>query len=254
MKSDVYRPAPARVSLSSGEVHIWRAWIARRNDLDDLAASLAEDERRRAVRFHFDADRQRFIAARGVLRRLIGHYLQMPPAEVAFQYGPQGKPQLRDAAPPRLCFNLAHSGDLALYAFARDCRLGVDIEWSREVLEAMSIARKYFTPAESEHLQATGANRMAAFFRLWTRKEAVIKAVGTGIATPLWEFDVSGTASDSASWQRVQVPSQPRPEWLVCDLPAAEGYCSAIAVERPADATEAVDGPTPQLHFFRDDG
>lgn len=254
MKADVYRPAPARVSVSSGEVHVWRAWIARRNDFDDLAASLAEDERRRAARFHFDADRQRFIAARGVLRRLLGNYLQMPPAEVAFEYGPQGKPQLRDPAVSRLCFNLAHSGDLALYAFAADRRVGVDVEWSREVVEAMSIARKYFTPEESKHLQAMSADRMAAFFRLWTRKEAVIKAVGTGIATPLWEFDVSGAPSTGAIWQQVQVPSQPRPEWLVCDLPSAEGYRAAIAVERPADATEAVDGPTPQLHFFRDDG
>ena len=226
--------------MKPGEVHIWQARISERTDLDTLEGTLSTDERRRANRFHFEADRHRSIAARGILRRRLGYYLHLEPAEIAFQYGPQGKPELDESTMEitSLSFNLAHSGELAMYAFAWDRKLGIDIERLRDVPEALIIARNHFTPSESRQLQSSGASLQAAFFRLWTRKEAVIKAVGTGVSTPLHEFDVSSDAPSDASWQRVSVPSQPRPEWYVRDLPAAADYRAALAIE--VLSTEAV--------------
>lgn len=240
MNADVYRVPPSDLALPPGEIHVWQARIADRPDLDSLEGTLSANERRRADRFHFDADRHRSIASRGILRRLLGCYLHVKPDEIAFQHGPQGKPELDESTmeSTSLSFNLAHSGDLAMYAFAWDRRLGIDVERLRDVPEALVIARNHFTPDESRQLQASGASLQAAFFRLWTRKEAVIKAVGTGVSTPLHEFDVSSAAPSDASWQRVSVPSQPRPEWYVCDLPVAADYCAALAIE--VLSTEAV--------------
>jgi 4'-phosphopantetheinyl transferase len=246
MKADVYRMPPDDLALPPGEIHVWQAFIAPRNDWDSLERTLSADERLRAERFHFDADRQRSIAARGILRRLLGQYLRVAPTELAFRYGPQGKPELAAAATASVSFNLAHSGDLAMYAFARDRRLGIDVERLREVPEAQIIARNHFTPAESRQLRPPGAGLQASFFRLWTRKEAVIKAVGTGVSTPLDEFDVSSAAPIGTSWQRVGVPSQPRPEWYVCDLPAAAGYCAALAVEARFAAAPPTEMQSPE--------
>ena len=251
MNTDAYRLAPLNLTLPPGEIHIWRAWLAERNDLGELDHTLWEDERRRAERFHFEADRQRFVAARGILRRLLGRYLRVAPAEVSFRYGAQGKPELSGSATSSVSFNLAHSGDLALFALAQGRRLGIDVERLREVPEALTIARHHFTPSESKHLRSTGTGLQAAFFRLWTRKEAVIKAVGTGVSTPLHEFDVSSIAPADARWQRVSVPSQPRPEWYVCDLPAADNYCAALAVEVSSMKTGALEEPA-RLYFWRE--
>ena len=149
---------------------------------------LAADERSRAERFRFDHHRHRYIAARETLRRLLAAYADIVPEDVVFRYGPRGKPAVD--APAVACaidFNVSHRGDYALYAFCRWRELGVDIEFMHEVPQALAIGRKHFTPEESCVLQAADAagRVQECFFRLWTRKEAVIKAVGTGLSMPL---------------------------------------------------------------------
>jgi len=228
------KPSPLRANLA----HIWRVRIsppvgASDDTLPDhtLSRSLSEDERARGARFKFNKHRYRYVAARAALRRLLAGYAGVDPAELGFDYGLQGKPRIEQpVAAQQISFNMSHSGDLALFAFTIGPRIGVDIEAVRKMPNALGIARRFFTSDEAE-LLAAADDVSDMFFRFWTRKEAVIKAVGTGLATPLSDFDVSSGLRDDEPWRTVRVASLPADVWAVHDLPAAEGYRAAICVE-----------------------
>ncbi len=239
MEPEDYRRADVHPTLESGTVHIWRVPIGPWPDdravwppAADLAL-LSSEERSRAERFHFVRHRNRSIAARAALRRLLGRYTGIAPEQLAFGYGLQGKPELSEPLPAQsIAFNVAHSRDLAMYAFARDVRVGVDVEWLRPMPQALNIARRFFTADEAQLLHES-SDPGNAFLRMWTRKEAVIKAVGTGLAMPLDEFDVS-SAGDSGVWRTVRVPAQPDIDWAVRDVPTAPNYRAALTVEGAA--------------------
>jgi 4'-phosphopantetheinyl transferase len=144
-------------------------------------AILTPDERVRAARFRFPHLQHAFILARGALRILLGRYLQADPGAIALQYGPSGKPALAD--PTSLRFNLSHSADLALFAFASDCEVGIDVERIRPLPDMEQIAIRQFRAQEAAELLALPAGRREpAFFRCWTRMEAVGKALGEGLS------------------------------------------------------------------------
>ncbi|HEY4312217.1 MAG TPA: 4'-phosphopantetheinyl transferase superfamily protein [Pirellulales bacterium] len=240
---DCYQPTTEHPRLASGVVHVWRDTIdPAPADLLALGATLSTDEHARSARFHFERDRQRYIAARGILRRLLAGYLGQDGRTLTFRYGLRGKPDLEQAA-PALQFNVSHRGSYALYAFVLDREVGIDIEFEREVPEALAIARNHFTPAETRLLVEADNDRAAreCFFRLWTRKEAVIKAVGTGLSMPLDEFDVSSQLLADNAWRKIHVPARPDTDWSVRDLPVADEYRAAICVA----------GEPVELRFFR---
>ena len=114
----MWSPAPESLSLSSGEVHVWRASLAQPVEAQErFLRTLDLEERERASRFHFEKHRRRFIVGRGVLRLLLGRYLEIAPEAVRFAYGPYGKPSLgREHGARRLRFNASHSHELAVYA------------------------------------------------------------------------------------------------------------------------------------------
>ncbi len=205
-------------ALSRRAVHVWgTSLIVTPSARDALTGVLAPDERERASRFRFERDRDRFVAARGRLRLLLGAYAGRPAATLRFEYGPQGKPALR--GPSRtggLRFNLSHSGDVAVYALAIGRDVGVDVEQLRAVPEMDEIVERWF-PDEERLRYAAGAagDRVRAFFELWTRREALLKARGEGLSA---FGQVSGQGWALATWE-------PSP-----------GYLTSIAAEgeRPA--------------------
>jgi 4'-phosphopantetheinyl transferase len=176
--------------LQTDEVAVWRA------NLDDqpaeavrmMHALMSFDEVERARGFFFDRDRRRYIVGRGILRLLLSRYLGCAAHELTFRYGAHGKPALIDANPGRapaspLFFNVAHSEGLALYAFTRVGEIGVDVEMIRELPDWEQVAQAAFSPLELAQLQAwPEAQRRQEFFRAWTRQEAVLKALGTGLS------------------------------------------------------------------------
>jgi 4'-phosphopantetheinyl transferase len=207
-------------------------WWARLDRLPPvlLAGPLSADERERAGRFRFDRDRRRFVAARGLLRLVLGRTLGLDPAGLRFAYGPRGKPSLADG--PGLGFNVSHSGGLALLAFAWDRELGVDVEEEREVKEAADIARRYFSHRESEELlRLPEGERKAAFFRCWTRKEAFIKATGDGLSRALDAFDVTLRPGEPARLLRVEGEPGAKSRFWIEDLRPAPGFAGALAVD-----------------------
>ena len=186
-------PSPPRsFQLASDEVHSWCASLDVPPETSArLYATLTSDERTRSARFRFERDRQRFIVARGVLRDLLGGYLQTPPGQIRFVYNAFGKPDLGPEFTRRLTFNLSHSAGLALIAIAAASNVGVDLEYIRAQSGYADIARRFFSAPEVDHLNALPSHLYAeAFFGCWTKKEAYLKACGEGLAIPLNSFSV----------------------------------------------------------------
>jgi len=222
-----WNPPVVPPRLAAGEVHVVAA------SLDDLPPAmplwLCPDEKERAARFHFERDQRRFAAARGMLRALLGRYLGVDPSVLVFDYGRYGKPAL--ASPwPGLRFNVSHSGGLALFAFATDHEIGVDIEQERALPEMDSIAERNFSPLENAALRRLAEpERRRAFFRCWTRKEAFIKAVGDGLSHPLDAFDVTLAPQEPARLLRVAGDPEAPQRFRLEGLEPAEGFAAALA-------------------------
>jgi 4'-phosphopantetheinyl transferase len=193
---------PRSPRLSADEVHVWRASLMRREEeMVTLLRSLSEDELRRAYRFRSPRDRARFIAARGILRGILGRYLCTPPERVRFGYNAYGKPELLDEGEgARLRFNLSHAGRVALFAVASEREVGVDVETLREDFACAEVAAQFFSRREVEALaMLTPRPFVRAFYNCWTRKEVYVKARGMGLSLPLDCFDVSLAPDEPAA-------------------------------------------------------
>jgi 4'-phosphopantetheinyl transferase len=227
--------APKNVnSLGSHDVHVWRAWLDQpKRYLDRLRQTLSADERARAARFYFQRDRDRFCAARGLLRTILGQYLDVQPDQLRFHYSSAGKPALAIRSDEReLSFNLSHSHSIALYAVTYGRAVGVDIERIRPDLRAEQIARNFFAPSEVAELFAIpAALRPQAFFSCWTRKEAYAKARGDGLSLPWHQFQVSTRPGAPAALLSTHWDPQEAFRWSLYDLALGEGYVAALAIE-----------------------
>ncbi len=222
-------PAPVGLKLGPDDVHLWRASLdCDRPVLSRLENTLSSDETARANRFVFSPDRNHFVAARGILRELLGAYLMLPPAELKFRYGSYGKPALdTNASDSVLQFNLSHSDGLAFYAFSLGRRLGVDVEQIRPQLAGEDIAKRYFAAREVAELLALPTDvRPQGFFLCWTRKEAYVKAHGAGLSLPLDRFTVSLTPGCAAELQ-----AEDRDQWSIHSVEPAPGYVAAVVAE-----------------------
>jgi 4'-phosphopantetheinyl transferase len=175
----------------SSEVEIWGARLDDHPSavLQEMAELLSPDETARAERFRFERDRARYVMGRGILRVLLGRHLGREPRELVFAYGPNGKPALAHAGTSRLDggfapvhFNVSHSEGLALFAFTKTGEVGVDLEFVRELPDFDGVAATTFSPVELALWRACPPSwRRTEFFAAWTRQEAVLKAVGTGL-------------------------------------------------------------------------
>jgi len=198
-----------------------------------LAELLSDDEQQRAARMVLHRDRARFIVARSRLRQLLGARLGVPPASVEFSYGPRGKPALATQfAGCGVRFNASRSEDIAVYAFALDRDIGVDVEAVRELPDADEIAARCFSLRENEaYLALSARERPLGFFNCWTRKEGFIKAVGEGFSHPLERFDVSLVPSEPARILRVGARAGEHCGWRVQSFSPAPGFVAAIVIQ-----------------------
>ena len=201
-------------------------------DLDDPRAlrgdgveSLSVDERERARRFRFDKMRARWLAGRVALRRILARELRVRPEEVEYRVLEHGKPALAGPHAAALEFNLSHSGACGLVGTSREVPLGVDVEEVTPIDDIRAVAERHFAPEECECLFALeGAAQVEGFYRYWTRKEAYIKALGTGLGHALDRFAVT------------QEPDDCRFLHLDGDAAAARGW--TLAHLRPSDALD----------------
>lgn len=198
-----------------------------------FAALLSRDERQRAARFACDRHRRRFIVARARLRQLLGERLGEPPAAIEFVYGGHGKPALaRRPCGRDLRFNLAHCDDVAVYAFADGAEVGVDVEAVRALEDADALAERCFSQAEYQAYRGLAEReRPQGFFNCWTRKEAFIKALGSGLAHPLDSFDVSLAPGEPARILRAGGMPGERCGWTLNGFVPGPGLVGAVVVE-----------------------
>jgi 4'-phosphopantetheinyl transferase len=231
-KSTTWSQAPASLSLEGGDVHVWRVDLEQTDEVvRKFRGTLESDELFRADRFHFERDRRAFTVSRGFLRHVIGRYLETKPEAVRFFYGHYGKPALdgeHKCSPLR--FNMSHSRGVGLVAVTESKELGVDVEYIRADFASEDIARRFFSPCEVEAFNALATEqRVAAFFRCWTRKEAYIKAVGLGLSQPLDGFDVTLAPDTPPALLRADRDDVSR--WSLSDIDVDNDYAAALVVE-----------------------
>jgi len=181
-----------------------------------LSLSLCGAEQRRAARFRFERHRRRFIVARARLRQLLAARLRVRPEEIEFVYGANGKPALAQCfADAGWRFNVSHCREVAVYAFSRGRDVGIDVEAVRAVREADDIAARCFSRRENEAYRALAPQERAlGFLRCWTRKEALVKALGAGLSVPLARLDISRTP----------------PGWWLHSFTPRPGFIAAAAI------------------------
>lgn len=222
--------------LGSHEVHLW--WMdlaAPAWPLEALPKWLDAEETARAARFHFEVHRQRFVAAHGQMRALLGAYTGQAPETLRFTREALGMPRLETPgrAEP-LGFNLSHSDDQGLLAIARTATIGADIEVQRHLTDLDSLALRNFAAAELRALRALpAARRHDAFFAAWTRKEAYVKALGAGLSVPLDGFEVALHPDEPAALRSIRGSQAAAKAWTLWAARPLPSSWAAIAVRIP---------------------
>jgi len=221
-------------SIKPQTIHIWPIvltdFVAEEQVLFNL---LSEDEVARALRLHLPLHRQRYVITRGLLRRLLSLYTDIPPGEIIFSYGPKGKPYLEENNNSlNLQFNLSHSDERAIYAFALDQEIGVDIQKINADFN-IAVAKRFFSVSEITELLALPRHEQASgFYQIWTRKEAIIKTIGSSIFSSPADFSIS-----------LEKPDQPIQ--LVLPTGIYYFYVKNIEVQNNQDYCAAVSACTP---------
>lgn len=216
--------------LPPAVVHVWTSSLrASPVRLGALAAFLSRDERERADTFRDPRHRDRFIVAHGVLRSLLGRYLDVAPAEVRFKVGQFGRPELNQ--PREDCsFNVSHCQDMALIAVVRSGAVGIDVERVDPAIDARALAADYLSGDEQADLStAPPAELPLRFTRCWTRKEAYVKALGVGLSRPLRDFGVVPVSGSTDRFRILPDPGGEQPIHVL-DLIASRQWAAALAL------------------------
>ena len=232
---------PTELDFSPGIVHVWSVRLnVHTGSLDQLSNLLSDDERIRAERFHFSRHQNRYTVCRGRLRQILARYLGLGPEHVRFEYGAHGKPFLADAqSRSGIRFNVSKSHELALVAVAILRDVGVDVERIRPVSDAEQIAQRYFSAEEQRDLESLPASqRNLAFLHLWTRKEALLKAIGTGLSMELDQLTVTADPLGPVSVVALDGCENAKTQWQIAPIIPSEQYVGALA--SPGDPHETV--------------
>lgn len=217
---DLNWPVPDQIPpLHAGAAHVWVATIDQPLAVYfELKSFLSSDELAKAAGFRNEQARRQFLLGRGLLRKLLGIYLDEHPAELSFIYGEHGKPLLFHSVRVfDLQFNVSHAGELVLLGFVRGHQIGVDVEQMRSISEAEAIAERFFSPDEVRQLHGAGERERELFFKIWTRKEALLKCDGAGFG---------GTPLDPG-------------EATICELQPAPGYVAAVVIAGSGTSVQA---------------
>ncbi|HUF08769.1 MAG TPA: 4'-phosphopantetheinyl transferase superfamily protein [Rhodothermales bacterium] len=211
-------------------------WAA---DLDSLPIAtdlypLSEDEKRRTARFRGERLQHRFAAGRSLLRHVLGDLLNLPPDRVAFHYGSLGKPTLdplAHAGAGPLHFNVSHCEEQIVIAATLTAPIGVDVEKLRPLSDEPELASRFFESGEiAEYFSLPAALRNQGFFNAWTRKEALLKARGDGLQTPLDSFRVSLDPRTPCEVRAfTSLPESPS-DWSLISLSPSPRSIAAIAI------------------------
>ncbi|MEO0509798.1 MAG: 4'-phosphopantetheinyl transferase superfamily protein [Verrucomicrobiota bacterium] len=239
------------MTINKRTAHIWTLCIDRIKPIKkDLFTVLSSDEQERALRFKFEEHSTSYTVTRASLRLLLARYLQKIPEKLNIEYSLHGKPSLKKIDSGEfVCFNVSHSADYGQIAITKSTPVGIDIECChpKRPLDYMKLAERFFSPREYTNLrELPESERLHAFYRCWTCKEAYIKAVGLGLALQLDTFSVNFLDDrDLQITVNHKQGTKVLREWSLFDISNIEDYQSAIATD--SSITEL-------LHFELDPG
>ncbi len=201
-------------------------------DINYFASLLSNEEHQRAERYLFARHRASFIASRAQTRMILARYTGLQPEQIQLRYNDYGKPLLGfPSIPENLHFNVSHSHDLGLVAVSYGREVGVDIEKVRPDIDYTHISRQFFSPGEIDRLlNLPLEEQVEAFYNIWTRKEAFIKGRGTGLSTPLDQFEVSLAGDAPTRLLQASKEIEGACEWTLCELKPGTGYVANLAV------------------------
>ena len=224
------------MSATEESIQVWIVSMIGQN-AEDWRSVLSAGEWEKAMRFRMPADQKRSAVTRGVLRTLLGGYLGCAAVEIQFTETGHGKYSIPDA---RIEFNVSHSGDYALLAFARESPVGVDVERIASDRVVSELARRVLTPSEHERFMALPeGDRRRAFFEIWTLKESLLKGIGSGLSIPpeCLEIAFYPNAPELLTASTDQITDVR--EWTLASLSIGhEDYAAAIAVKHRSPKIE----------------
>jgi len=217
------------MELNINDVHIYRIDISEHTgSLPQLKKFLSGDEIKKADRFKFTKDSQSYIISRSFLRNILSENTNIKPAEIKFSYTETGKPFIEYS---KIHFNLSHSGDRCIIAVSMTAETGVDIEKVRDSEDLIKVAGRYFSETEIIYLKKfQGKEVTDNFFRIWTLKEAFIKAIGEGLSFPLKDFSVTDRTGNIPVLSFNNASAHSEKNWSLQILENESGYVSSLAI------------------------
>ena len=230
------RPQHARRAtflLPEKAVQIWVLcdWAAEET-CQALGHVLSKDERQRANSYRQITHQNSFIYRRCTLRWLIGHYLDCNPESLRFGVNPFGKPALQGPDAADFEFSISQTEGMAVLAFTRNCRVGVDVEKMASGIDIHGVGQIVFSASEQKAVYASTQDEKSAFFTIWTRKEALLKAVGTGLSGQPSAYLTQDEVQHGRNQWRASHEGVPLPGWTFLDLALGPGVKGALAVSR----------------------
>lgn len=226
----------ATFPLNNDFIHVWAVHCSvMQKQIPLFSEFLSEEEKIRLDNFKFSLLKKHFIIRRGILRLILGNYLEKDPGEIKFSYDQQGKPYLKDNKQFRkksktICFNLTFSHDVILYAFTLQDKIGIDIEYVQDQLIHGGVEEQFFSLAELTQFNKTcGKQRARSFFQAWTRKEAIAKTIGKGLLFPLEKIEV--TLGHYPRALKIKEDEEIAKNWKLYNIDQLNGYVGTIATE-----------------------
>jgi 4'-phosphopantetheinyl transferase len=232
MEKDFWDNIDFTPTLQTDTVHVWRTWLDPDEiDLNQIKTSLSKDEHIIANKFHFKHDRHRYMLSHGILREILSQYLFITPESICFSRDETGKPVL-EPNPGQIQFNMSHSGEMALFAFTQRHTVGVDIEHVHPIKDLEATAKLFLSSTEmNPFLNLPQKMRLESFFRAWTRKEALTKAMGRGLAMPLDQLEVGVNPMQRSMFKLSELDGISQETWQLVDLTPAHHYVGALAMQ-----------------------
>jgi len=221
--------------LLHDDIHIWSVSLEQSLECREiLSLTLSLEEHQRARKFYFEKDRIHYIVGRGLLRKLLGRYLGLDPSALEFEYGLHGKPLLATRFSDKIIeFNLSHSKDRAIYIFNWDQPIGVDIEYSQPLKDMDDFALQFFTSNECKLIHSLPKEQKPeSFYKIWTCKEAFLKANGSGLTVPINQVEVAIHPNGTASLASIGGDQSQAENWRLELFSPSYGYQSALAIEK----------------------
>lgn len=215
----------------------WQSVAAASETIDAWIARTSPDERVQARRYRHEIDQHRYLVGRALARTMMAHAIGRHPLALRIECDDRGKPHLVDDS--RISFNISHSGDLVMVAVSRGRTVGVDVEQHRTDIDVAALGRVVFTDAElGRIMEAAPENQIPLFFRQWVFKEALVKALGTGLLKDPKRFQIGPGRVNPVIEFVGQDPDDVGEGWHMRVIDVPPGYSACLCVQNPLTASQ----------------